>query len=110
MDFREILRFFSTKTFFLENICALYSWSFALASSIPVLSLKKVCPRKVGSWPRIFCVLGLELFVLNFNSGTDSTAAVNSTQSIDTALIEATPALPMTNEQWILSLQLISLR
>ena len=30
----------------------LYHWS--LASTIPVLGLERVCPRKVGPWPRIF--------------------------------------------------------
>ena len=37
--------------------------SLALASSIPVLGLERVCPRKgcLWPWPRIFfCVLGLE--------------------------------------------------
>ena len=35
----------------LEKLC---SWSLALASTIPVLGLKRICPRKVGPWPRIF--------------------------------------------------------
>ena len=30
--------------------------SAALASSIPVLGLDRVCPPEVGSWPRIFLV------------------------------------------------------
>ena len=30
--------------------------SAALASSIPVLGLDRVCPREVGLWPRIFLV------------------------------------------------------
>ena len=29
-------------------------WSLALASSIPVLGLESVCPRKGCPWPRIF--------------------------------------------------------
>ena len=41
-------------------------WSLALASSIPVLGLESVCPRKgcpwPWPWPRVFfCVLGLGL-------------------------------------------------
>ena len=42
--------------FFLESTCALCPWS--LASSIPVLGLESVCPRKgcpwPWPWPRIF--------------------------------------------------------
>ena len=44
--------------FFLESTCALCPWSLALASSIPVLGLESVCPRKgcpwPWPWPRIF--------------------------------------------------------
>ena len=42
--------------FFLESTCALCPWS--LASSIPVLGLESVCPRKgcPWPWPRIFFV------------------------------------------------------
>ena len=61
-NFCEDLFFF----FFLESTCALCPWSLALASSIPVLGLESVCPRKgcpwPWPWPRIFfCVLGLGL-------------------------------------------------
>ena len=46
--------------FFLESTCALWPWSLALASSIPVLGLESVCPRKgcpwPWPWPRIFFV------------------------------------------------------
>ena len=46
--------------FFLESTCALCPWSLALASSIPVLGLESVCPRKgcpwPWPWPRIFFV------------------------------------------------------
>ena len=44
--------------FFLESTCALFPWSLALASSIPVLGLESVCPRKgcPWPWPRIFFV------------------------------------------------------
>ena len=39
--------------FFGEHLaCTLCPWS--LASSIPTLDLERVCPRKLGSWPRIF--------------------------------------------------------
>ena len=31
-------------------------WSLALASSIPVLGLERVCPRKGCPWPWIFLV------------------------------------------------------
>ena len=47
-------------------------WSLALVSSIPVLGLESVCPRKgcPWPWPRIFfCVLGLEPCVLDSTSG-----------------------------------------
>ena len=39
---------------FLEITCFLCCWSLALASSIPVLDLERVCPREVGPWSRIF--------------------------------------------------------
>ena len=44
--------------FFWESTCALCPWSLALASSIPVLGLESVCPRKgcPWPWPRIFFV------------------------------------------------------
>ena len=44
--------------FFLESTCALCPWPLALASSIPVLGLDSVCPRKgcPRPWPRIFFV------------------------------------------------------
>ena len=45
--------------------------SLALASSISVLGLQKVCPRKGCPWPRIFCVLGLEPCVLDSTSDVD---------------------------------------
>ena len=47
-------------------------WSLALASSIPVLGLESVCPRKGCPWPRIFFVslaFGLEPCVLDSTSG-----------------------------------------
>ena len=49
----------------------LCSWFLALASSIPVLGLESVYPRKgcPCPWPRIFCVRGLEPYVLNSTSG-----------------------------------------
>ena len=55
-NFCEDLFFF----FVLESTCALCPWSLALASSIPVLGLESVCPRKgcpwPWPWPRIFFV------------------------------------------------------
>ena len=57
--------------------CVLDSTSVSLVSSIPVLGLERVCPRKGCPWPwrRIFfCSLGLGLkpCVLDFTtSGTD---------------------------------------
>ena len=55
-NFCEDLFFF----FFLESTYALCPWSLALASSIPVLGLESVCPRKgcpwLWPWPRIFFV------------------------------------------------------
>ena len=45
--------------------------SLAVASTIPVLGLERVCPRKVGPWPTtFFFVLGPEGCVL------DSTSAI----------------------------------
>ena len=46
----------------LKNFCdfgehlRLCPWSLALASSIPVLGLESVCPRKGCPWPRFFFV------------------------------------------------------
>ena len=44
--------------FFFGEHLRLCPWSLALASSIPVLGLESVCPRKGFSWPwpRIFFV------------------------------------------------------
>ena len=85
--FFEIAEKIIVKTFFfffffgtrLKNFCdfgehlRLCPWSLALASSIPVLGLESVCPRKgcPWPWPRIFfCVLrlGLEPCVLDSTS------------------------------------------
>ena len=57
--------------FFLKNTLRRCPWSMALASSIPVLGLERVCPRKSYPWPRIFCVLGrgLKPCVLDSTSG-----------------------------------------
>ena len=69
--------------FFFGEHLRLCPWSLALASSIPVLGLESVCPRKgcPWPWPRIFfvslalasdffCVLGLGLepYVLDSTS------------------------------------------
>ena len=67
----RLKNFFEDLFFFLESTCALCPWSLALASSIPVLGLESVCPRKgcPWPWPRIFfCVLGLEPCVLDSTS------------------------------------------
>ena len=40
------------KTFFFLEHLRLCPWSLALASSIPVLGLDRVCPRKGCPWPR----------------------------------------------------------
>ena len=59
----------------LKNVFEDFFWktlapvSLALASSIPVLGLERVCLRKGCPWPRIFCVLGLESCVLDSTSG-----------------------------------------
>ena len=45
--------------------------SAALASSIPVLGLDRVCPQEIGHWPRIvfsFFGVGLEPCVLDSTS------------------------------------------
>ena len=60
--------------FFLESTCALCPWSLALASSIPVLGLESVCPRKGCPWPLasdFFCVLGLGLEPCVLDSTSD---------------------------------------
>ena len=66
--------------FFLESTCALCPWSLALASSIPVLGLESVCPRKgcpwPWPWPRIFFV-SLAL-------------------ALASSLVSSTPPLPLT--------------
>ena len=58
--------------FFWEHL-QLCPWSLALASSIPVFELERVCPRKdcPRPWPRIFCVLdlGFEPCVLDSTFG-----------------------------------------
>ena len=43
------------KTFFLGKHLRLCPWCLALALSIPVLGLERVCSRKGCSWPRAFC-------------------------------------------------------
>ena len=68
--------------FFLESTCALCSRSLALASSILVLGLESVCPRKScpwpWPWPRIFFVsLALAL----------ASSLVSSTPPLVTALL-----------------------
>ena len=60
--------------FFFEHL-RLCPWSLALASSIPVLGLESVCPRKGYPWPRpriFFCVLGLGLEPCVLDSTSDS--------------------------------------
>ena len=57
------LKNFCEDLFFFGEHLRLCPWSLALASSIPVLGLESVCPRKDCPWPRIFfvsLVLGLE--------------------------------------------------
>ena len=43
--------------FFFGERLRLCPWSLALASSIPVLGLERVCPRKgcLWPWPRVLC-------------------------------------------------------
>ena len=52
--------FFEDLFFFFGEHLRLCPWSLALASSIPVLGLERVCPRKgcpwPWPWPRIFFV------------------------------------------------------
>ena len=54
------------KTFFLEEHLRLCAWS--LASSISVLGVERVCPRKDCPWPWIFFVLCLKPCVLDSSS------------------------------------------
>ena len=63
------------KNYFFGEHLRLCPWSLALASSISVFGLERLCPRKgcPWPWPRIFfCVLGLGLepCVLDSTSGT----------------------------------------
>ena len=62
-------KIFEDLFFFFGEHLRLCPWS--LASSIPVLGLERVCPRKgcPWPWPRIFfCVLGLEPCVFDSTS------------------------------------------
>ena len=56
--FGDRLRIFVKTLFFFGEHLRLCPWSLALASSIPVLGLESVCPRKgcPWPWPRIFFV------------------------------------------------------
>ena len=61
--FLELLKFGRSpeKNFWRPFFCfgeqlRLCPWSLALASSIPVLGLERVCPQKGCPWPRIFFV------------------------------------------------------
>ena len=92
--FFELLKFCGALEKFLENVLNVFLWRslekflwrpfffffgehlplcpWSLASSIPVLGLESVCPRKGCPWPRIFfCAvgLGLEPWVLDSTSG-----------------------------------------
>ena len=53
--FGDRLKNFCEDVFFGEHL-RLCPWSLALASSIPVLGLESVCPRKGYPWPWIFFV------------------------------------------------------
>ena len=53
--FGDRLKNFCEDLFFGEHL-RLCPWSLALASSIPVLGLESVCPRKGCPWPQIFFV------------------------------------------------------
>ena len=53
---RSPKKFLSRPFFFFGEHLRLYPWSLAMASSIPVLGLESVCPRKGCPWPRIFFV------------------------------------------------------
>ena len=58
--------------FFLEKTCALCPRFLTLASSIPVLGLKRVCPREVSLCLGLgfFSVLGLRGYVLDPTSAS----------------------------------------
>ena len=64
------------KTFFFWRALALVS--LALASSIPVLGLESVCPRKGCPWPRIFFV----------------------SLALASSLVSSTPPLVVINQRW----------
>ena len=66
------------------------------------VSLCIICYTAVESVQYTDLQLGkFSSFCTIWQSRTDNAAAVNSSLGIDTALIGATRALPMTNEQWI---------
>ena len=71
-----------------------------------VLPFRQTVRYYVRVFKRSNAVDKFSSFCTIWQSRTDNTAAVNSSLGIDTALIGATRALPMTKEQWILSLQL----
>ena len=55
MKFREKFAIFLRKDLFFAEHLRVVPWSLALASSILVIGLERVCPRKVGPWPRALC-------------------------------------------------------
>ena len=96
----------------LISVCSLMrATRFATKIGNRFVSLCIICNAAVESVQYTDLELGnFSSFCTIWQSQTDNTAAVNSSLGIETALIGATQALPITNEQWILSLQLISLR
>ena len=71
------LKNFCEDLFFFGEHLRLCPWSLALASSIPVLGLESVCPRKgcPWPWPRALCprlrlCFALSLSMLNVKQGS----------------------------------------
>ena len=48
----------------------------ALFSTVPAFGLESGCPRNVGFWPWLFCVLGLGLKRCALNSTSDSSVSL----------------------------------
>ena len=73
--FWDRLKNFCEDLFFFGEHLPLCPWSLALASSIPVFGLERVCPRKCCPWPRIFFVsLALASSLVSSTPPLDSTS------------------------------------
>ena len=74
-------------------------WSSALASSIPVLGLERVCPRKGCPWPRIFFV---SLALALASSLVSSTPPLEATSLTAANLVNHFPVNMHISDQYCL--------